>query len=428
MPGVLAAGDNVGAMTPTTSTSGSSAPFAWRRIAVPAYGPTLLTGAAMGAVMPVAAMRAAELGADLGLAAFVVALMGVGQLLGALPAGALVARLGERRTLVRAGIADVLALLVAGWADALWLMAVALLVSGLASSAFFLARQGFMIDVLPPQHLARGMSLLGGSLRVGLLLGPAVGAGSVAVLGVQGAYLVAVAAALASLAVVVLSPDITAEHEQARAAEDPSAVLAVVRRHARLLLTQGLGVAVISGLRTARLTILPLWAIHLGLDGVASSVIFAVAGVVELLLVYPGGWLMDHLGRAWVVAPMMLVLSAAFLALPLAEDATGLLVVAIVMALGNGLGSGIVMTLGADAAPTLDRGQFLGAWRLCGEVGHASGSLGLSAVTAAVSLPAAALALGAVGLLGWGWMTVWVARGDRARTGLPDAPQGMMAP
>lgn len=398
-----------------TTTSATTAPFAWRRIAVPAYGPTLLSAAATGAVLPVAAMRAADLGADLGLAAFVVALMGLGQLLGALPAGALVARLGERRTLVRAGIADVAALLVAGWADALWLMGLALLVTGLASSAYFLARQGFMIDVLPPQHLARGMSLLGGSLRVGLLLGPAVGAGAVAVLGVQGAYLVAVGCALASLAVVVLSPDITAEHERARAGEPPSAVLAVVRRHTRLLLTQGLGVAIISSLRTARLTVLPLWAIHLGLDGVASSMIFAVAGAVELVLVYPGGWLMDRLGRVWVVAPMMLVLSASFLALPMATSAVGLLVVAVVMALGNGLGSGIVMTLGADAAPATDRGQFLGAWRLCGEVGNASGSMGLSAVTAAVSLPAAAVALGLVGFVGWGWTTVWVARGDRRR-------------
>ena len=45
--------------------------FSWRRIAVPAFGPTLLSAGAMGAVMPVAALRADELGADLGTAAFV---------------------------------------------------------------------------------------------------------------------------------------------------------------------------------------------------------------------------------------------------------------------------------------------------------------------------------------------------------------------
>lgn len=414
-------------MAPMTDRTGAEAPFAWRRIAVPAYGPSLLNGAAVGAVMPVAALRAADLGASVGQAAFVVALLGVGQLLGALPSGALVARVGERRALIGAGVLDVLALLVAGWAGTLWLMGLALLASGLASATFFLARQGFMIDLLPPQRLARGMSLLGGAMRTGQLLGPAVGAGAVAVLGVQGAYGVAVAFALGSLLVVLTTPDITREQEAARSAQQRSGVLRVARRHARLLLTQGLGVMVISALRHARLVILPLWALHLGLDGVDSSVIFAVAGAAELVLVYPGGWLMDRLGRVWVVAPLMLVLSAGYLLLPLAGSFAGLLAVALVMALGNGLGSGIVMTLGADAAPERDRGQFLGAWRFCGEVGNAGGTLGLSAVTAVLSLPAAALALGACGLLGWAWTTLWVSRSDRHRA-TSSAGQGMMVP
>lgn len=401
-------------------------PFAWRSIAVPAYGPSLLNGAAVGAVTPVAALRASELGASIGEAAFVVALLGIGQLLGALPSGALVARVGERRALIGAGALDVVALLVAGWAGSLWLMGLALLASGLASATFFLARQGFMIDLLPPQRLARGMSLLGGAMRAGLLLGPAVGAGAVAWLGVQGAYAVAVAFAAGSLAIVVLTPDITGEQEAARAAAPRAGVLVVARRHARLLLTQGVGVAIISALRHARLVILPLWALHLGLDGVDSSIIFAVAGVAELVLVYPGGWLMDRLGRVWVVAPLMAVLSAGFLLLPLADTFASLLAVALVMALGNGFGSGIVMTLGADAAPSQDRAQFLGAWRFCGELGNAGGTLGLSAITAALSLPAAALTLGAVGLVGWAWMTVWVGRGDRSRPGLSER-QGMMA-
>lgn len=389
--------------------------FGWRRIAIPAYGPTLLSAGATGAVVPIAALRADELGASLGTAAFVVALTGVGQLIGVLPAGALVARIGERRTLVRAGLLDVVALGVAGWAPSLWLMALALLTSGLASSAFFLARQGYMIDVLPPSLLARGMSMLGGSMRAGLLLGPVLGALAIGPLGLQGAYAVAVALGIGSVLTVLTAPDLTGDDERARAAEPHTGVLRVVRRHAHLLLTQGVGVAVISALRASRLVILPLWAVHIGLDGVDSSQVFAVAGVAELLLVYPGGWIMDRLGRVWVVTALLAVVSASFLVLPLAGTKGGLLVVALLMALGNGLGSGIVMTLGADAAPTRDRAQFLGAWRLCNELGNAGGSLGLGAVTALVSLPAAAVVLGVTGLGGLAWTSVWIARADRAR-------------
>lgn len=391
--------------------------FAWRRIAIPAFGPTLLTAAATGAVVPIAALRADELGASLGTAAFVVALTGVGQLIGVLPAGALVARIGERATLWRAAVLDIVAFSIAGWAPSLWLMGVALLLSGFASSAFFLARQGFMIDVLPSRLLARGMSLLGGSMRTGLLLGPAIGAFAIGPMGLQGAYAVAVALAFASLVTVLASPDLTREHERDRAAEPRAAVLRVVRRHTHLLLTQGIGVTIISALRTSRLVILPLWAVHIGLGGVDSSQIFAVAGVAELLLVYPGGWAMDRLGRVWVVTALLSVISLSFLLLPLAETKGTLLAVALLMSLGNGLGSGIVMTLGADAAPRHDRAQFLGAWRLMGEAGNAGGSLGLSAVTALVSLPAAALALGVLGLGGLAWTSVWVSRADRERAG-----------
>ena len=54
--------------------------------------------------MPVLALRARELGADVSTAAVVVALLGIGSLLASLPAGALVARIGERRTLTVVGL------------------------------------------------------------------------------------------------------------------------------------------------------------------------------------------------------------------------------------------------------------------------------------------------------------------------------------
>ena len=40
--------------------------------------------------------------------------------------------------------------------------------------------------------------------------------------------------------------------------------------------------------------------------------------------------------------------------------------VALLLGFGNGLGSGIVMTLGADFAPARGRAEFLGVWRLVG--------------------------------------------------------------
>ena len=88
-----------------------TAPTRLRDIAVPAYGPTLLVSIGQGAILPLVALSARDLGAGIGLAAFFVALIGLGQLVGDLPAGALAARIGEQRALVGACVLDAVALL-----------------------------------------------------------------------------------------------------------------------------------------------------------------------------------------------------------------------------------------------------------------------------------------------------------------------------
>ena len=46
---------------------------------------------------------------------------------------------------------------------------------------------------------------------------------------------------------------------------------------------------------------------------------------------------------------------------------------AILAGIGNGLGSGINMTLGTDLSPAEERGRFLGIWRLIGDSGSLTG-------------------------------------------------------
>ena len=86
--------------------------------------------------------------------------------------------------------------------------------------------------------------------------------------------------------------------------------------------------------------------------------------------------------------------------------------VVVLIAVGNGLGSGIVMVLGADAAPVEGRAQLLGGWRLCGDVGLSGGPLVVSAVAAVAPLALACLVIGGLGLAGTAWTAYWVARED----------------
>ena len=67
--------------------------------------------------------------------------------------------------------------------------------------------------------------------------------------------------------------------------------------------------------------------------------------------------------------------------------------------LGNGLGSGLMMTLGADLAPPGAIGEFLGVWRLIGDVGAVTGPLMVGIVAGAVGLSGGAWVLSVAGWL-----------------------------
>ena len=83
-------------------------------------------------------------------------------------------------------------------------------------------------------------------------------------------------------------------------------------------------------------------------------------------------------------------------------------IVAAVIGLGNGIGSGIVMTLGSDASPAVGRTQFLSGWRMFGDTGNALGPMALSAITSLFSLAVATVSLGAFALVGATWLGYWI--------------------
>lgn len=387
--------------------------FRFRHIALPAYGPTLVNALGHGAMMPVLALRARELGATVAIAALIVALTSVGMLLGSLPAAAVIARIGERRALVVAGILDGIAMAAAAATPTVLWLAAAVIASGVMWTVFLIARQGFMIDAVPFRLRARALSLLGGAHRVGLFAGPLIGAGVISLLGIRGVFLLAAVLSLAAGALALTMPDLGAEHRLTAKQEGYAPVLSVLWRHRRAMLTIGVAIAVLGSSRAVRTSLLPLWAEHVGISASTTSLIFAVAGAVELLLVYPGGWIMDRYGRTASAVPVAASAALACLVLPLAHGAVAVTLVMILLAAGNGFGSGVVMTMGADTAPVESRAQFLGGMRLGGDLGMASSPLLLAALAVIVPLSGAAVILGLLGAAGTAWVAYWTRRLDR---------------
>lgn len=369
-----------------------------RSIAAAAFVPPTFYFVCVGAITPIIPLTATSLGASPAMAATIVALTGIGQALADAPAGALTARFGERTVMVVAAATCAVSLVLAALTTSLVVFASAILVVGFTMSIWVLARVTFVAETVPRELLARAMSTLGGVQRVGQFIGPFAGAGAIQFLGPRAAYWVGVVAVMAATAALVLAH----ENPITRPARLPATehtYRSMLRGHARAFRVLGSAIVLVGMVRASRQVVLPLWGEHLHLGATEISLIYGASGVIDMLVFYPAGWLMDHRGRAVAAVASMIGLGVTHLLIPLTASALTFTAVAVLMGLGNGLGAGLVMTIGTDMAPPQQRAAFLGAWRVTTDVGTSTGPLALAGITAVASLGVGAIAMGVGGLV-----------------------------
>jgi MFS family permease len=396
-----------------------SGEFRLRSVAVAAFAPATLFGLAEGAMLPVIVASTYERGASTSVAALIGALIGIGSLVTNIPSGVLATRVGERRAMLVAAAITVAGLIVClinlgKGTGSLILFSTGVLLIGAAGSVYSLARQSYLTEMVPVHMRARALSTLGGTMRIGLFAGPFLGAAATALWGVSGAYLVSLAAILAAGVIVRRVPDLELTEEHRRASADVTTV-GVLREHWRLFLTLGLGILLLSAIRQTRQSVIPLWSSHIGLSPTDTSIIYGIAGAIEAMTFYPAGKVMDRRGRRWVALPCVLIMGAAFLLMPLTHTMATLVLVAMLMGFGNGIGSGIVMTLAADVSPAVGRLTFLGVWRELSDGGAAVGPVILSAATGAAGLGAGIIVSGGLGVAAAAALWRWIPHRSGAR-------------
>ena len=396
------------------------------------YLPTILFAMGEGAVIPLIPVIAAGMGADVASAALVASALVVGQLCGNLPAGWAVARIGERFTMVIAGLISMVAVVGMVLAPVIAVFAASVFLLGFCAAAFGLARHAFMTTRVPLEFRARALSLLGGSFRLGVFVGPFITAALLQIFGDEHAAIWFFLGCLVVMVLLVLfgpdpektNPVISATSPLAEdSGEAVSGSIPTIER-AGIFVTMwrfrgvlgrlGLAAASLSAVRSARQVVLPLWGVSLGLDAQTIALVVGVSGAIDFALFYASGQVMDRFGRLWAAMPAMVLMGAGFLVLSITHDGEAAVLwfgmLAAVLGVGNGLSSGILLTLGADVAPVKDPAPFLGSWRTLTDAGGAAAPLVVSGVTAIASLSVAAAVMGAVGLLGALGFIRWIPR------------------
>ena len=365
------------------------------------YLPELFYTIGWGLTLPVLPRLAAGLSGSVAGAAGIVALIAAGTLAIDIPAGVIAARWPQRTMVITVlGTLAVAGLLAAG-AGGLPLLGLAALLMGAGRGAWMVGRMAFARATVVQEHRGRVLATLGGVNRIGTFaVGPALGGALAGVLGLRAPFLaLSCLMVLAALAALRWMP---ARPPQPRQPAEGGWYhpLAIVRDHRRVLLRAGPAIIALNLVRAARSLFIPLWGEATGLSVAQVGLAMSASGIADMVMFYPSGMTMDRLGRRWAAVASIMVMSVSLALMPLTAGFLGLLLVGVLAGAGNGLGSGFLMTMGTDLAPRRGAGEFIGLWRLIGDLGTTAGPTVIGAVAAVASLAFAGPAVALLGVAG----------------------------
>lgn len=392
-----------------------------KKILWPVIIPALLFAIAIGTTTPVLIIAGLQVGATQPMAAGIVAFMGITSLACTIPAGHFIDRVGDARAMTVASLAAVLVTgvtVLALISHSLPLYALSLMLRAPIQDLWNLARQAFVATVLPRESLGRGMTALGGTMRVGNLLGPLLSAGLLLFFPVWSVFVLSALCALLAIGVLrlpaaralddaVAAPSRTAPASSEAPAAEPSPSLRELPVRWKAVVLAGLSIVTLGLARSAMPVVVQLWGLSLGLHNSEISLIIALGSAVELCLMVPGAYIKDSMGRVTTLTTCLGIFGLGFLLMVAIPTSPGLWIAMLVMALGNGLGTGINMTIGADLSPAQGRAKFLGVWALFNTGGQLGGPSVISALIAAASLSVGVISCGALAILGAVWAFAW---------------------
>jgi MFS family permease len=383
----------------TTADSGTAAPRA-SDLLMPVYVPAALLAFGQGLLLTVLPLYAASLGTSYGIASLIVAAAALGTLITDVPAGAVLSRIGLRpamwigASLVAIGTAG---LVIDGPVS---FIAGLRVFAGIGTALWGLSRHAFIASATIATERGRAISVFGGINRMGMLAGPAVGGAIATAFGFDCAFLASAAMAAIALAVAVRYVSVDSHDGRGISGRDRWALVRkVVKVNRKDLGAAGIAQTLAQMIRAGRQFILPIYgASVIGLSAAQIGFIVTVASILDVAMFVPAGILMDRFGRKVAAVPSFAVMGIGVGMIPFTSSYLGLLVAACVIGFGNGIGSGTMMTLGADLAPRGATGEFLGIWRLIGDAGAFLGPIAVGVIASSTSLSVSAYLLSAIGI------------------------------
>ena len=375
-----------------------------KRLILPVYLPMFFLSIGISAPVAGFPQYLGGLGASLAVIGLIVSLQGIGNLISDLPGGMIITRVRLRSVMIVCYLAAAGVSIGLSLTRSVVVIGALVLVAGTMTSVVVTAMMTYVRLTVPTASRGRALSVVGGSLRAGRLIGPVIGGLLIDNLGVPSAFVLRAACIVGSVVAVALSPDRSVDVPKAEGKpgirDQARLVAAGMKDRWFALITLGSAVMILSLLRATRTFALPLWGDALSLTAGTIGMIISAGTVMELLLFVPAGMIMDRAGRKVAASICIGVFSAGVLLLPLSSGLAGFVIASMLIGLGNGFGAGINMTLGTDLAPRNAASAFLGLWRLFGDAGKSAGPALVGTLATAIGLSASLLVTAGIGTVG----------------------------
>ena len=363
------------------------------------YIPSFLLSIGQQGLLILLPLYLIQLNGNIALAATIVGLRGLGMMFFDIPAGLFVSRFGDKAAMLIALACTALTSIAFVLVETTWGLVIVTFLYGMGNGAWLTARLSFITDSCIPARRGRTIAVIAGIMRIGALLGPLAGGFIAEFIGFKMAFLGAgMLTIVAVFLIYIFARNIKPDHSDTT--PHMTRLIEVVGSNLYVFSTGGTVALTLLLMRAARQILIPLYGAMIGLNAAEIGIIYSLSSLVDFLMFYPAGRIMDEFGRKWTAGPCITILAMTLIMLPMVNSFYGLLSIGLLSGFGNGWGTGVVMTLGSDFAPAGRRGEFLGVWRLISDLGLAGGPFLVGGLTQISTLVIATYAVAGTGLLG----------------------------
>ena len=372
------------------------------------YAPSFLLSMGQGVLIPVLPIFARDTfqSGDL-LVGFAIAARHFGTMGFDVPAGILINRFGLQRTMISGVILFGISSIIAGLSGSFSILLFSRLLAGASFALWSISRHAYIASVVPNESRGKALSLFGGLGRIATIIGPLMGGILAEFISIRSPFFFQGIIAFITL-ILIIRTSVNYEITQRKTTDGYLGDFKnTFLDHKNAYLTAGIAAISLQFLRASREIVIPLWGDNIGLRKDEIGYITTLSFAVDSMMFPIAGYIMDKFGRRFTGIPAFMILGFSLVLIGTIDSPliflTGystLIIASILSGIGNGISSGLVLTLGSDLSPPDNKGGFLGIWRLISDGGGAAGPTVMGIVANSFSLAIASYSSGFIALIG----------------------------